>query len=284
MNINSNTRYLGIIGNPLQHSLSPWLHNRTLHHLGLNYVYLPLQIDAAQLRGAVKAIRSLGFRGVNVTIPFKEKVMPWLDELSPESAACGSVNVIVNHCGRLSGHNTDGAGFMRALLEHPINRQESALLIGCGGAARAVAYQLVMAGWRKLVLLDLDIDRARVLADFITKQAALKVLALPMSQAVFNQQASQVDLIVNCTPVGMYPAFDDTPVSTLHTVRPGTVCCDIIYNPQVTRFIRMAREAGLKTVDGLSMFVYQAALSLKLWLDIEAPLEFMRGVAVDGLR
>lgn len=284
MNINPNTRCLGIIGNPLQHSLSPWLHNSTLRHLGLNYVYLPFEIDPAQLGEAVNAIRSLGFGGVNVTIPFKEKVMPWLDELSPESAACGSVNVIVNRSGRLIGHNTDGAGFMRALLEHPINRPESALLIGCGGAARAVAYKLAMAGWRKLVLLDLDLNRAQALAGFIIKQSACRVLALPMSQAAFNLQASQVNLIVNCTPVGMYPAVDDAPVSTLHTVLPGTVCCDIIYNPQVTRFIRMAREAGLETVDGLSMFVYQAVLSLKLWLDIDAPLQFMRGVAADGLR
>lgn len=283
MNINPNTRCLGIIGNPLQHSLSPWLHNRTLHHLGLNYIYLPFEIEPAQLRGAVNAIRSLGLCGVNVTIPFKEKVIPWLDEISPESAACGSVNVIVNRSGRLIGHNTDGAGFMRALLEHPISRQEGALLIGCGGAARAIAYQLATTGWRELVLLDLDLNRAQALAEFIIKQSVCRVLALPMSQAVFNQQASRVNLIVNCTPQGMYPAVNNSPVNTLYTVHPGTVCCDIIYNPQLTRLLRMAEEAGLETVDGLSMFVYQAALSLKLWLDIEAPLEFMRGVAADGL-
>ncbi len=284
MIINPGTRFLGLIGNPLKQSLSPYLHNQTLCHLGLDYVYLPLQIDSAQLKDALLGIRALGFSGVNVTIPFKEEVIPYLDELSPESLACGSVNVILNRQGSLSGHNTDGAGFMRALSERVTVLQDSALLIGCGGAAKAIAYQLARAGFRKLVLMDVELKRALALADFISAGFDLELLALPMQPGFFDQQAAEVDLIVNCTPVGMYPAVEYSPVSSLDAVSPGTVICDIIYNPQQTKFLQMAQKAGLKTVDGLSMFVYQAALSLKLWLNIEPPWEFMKGVAADGLR
>lgn len=282
MVINPNTRCLGIFGNPLQHSLSPWLHNLTLQHLGQNYVYLPLQIEPERLEGAVSALCSLGFRGVNVTIPFKEKVIQYLDELSPESAACGSVNVIINNSGRLSGHNTDGTGFIRALSEQLADQRESALLMGCGGAARAIAYQLAAVGFQKLVLLDVDYERARALADFILRVRPLEVLPLSMNQAVFNEMARGVDLVINCTPVGMYPAIDQSPVTTLHTLGPDTICCDIVYNPRMTRFLLMAQEADLKTVDGLSMFVHQAALSLELWLDIKAPTEFMKGAVAGG--
>ncbi|HCF50429.1 MAG TPA: shikimate dehydrogenase [Syntrophomonas sp.] len=284
MDINTQTRCLGIIGNPLQHSLSPLLHNRTLRHLGLNYVYLPFEIDANQLKEAVNSIRSLGMAGINVTIPFKEAVIPYLDELSPESRACSSVNVIVNQSGRLVGHNTDGAGFMQALQEHPPKKTESALLIGCGGAARAVAYQLAAGGFKRLILLDIDFKRAQSLALFINRQSDGLAVAIEMSQKAFEQNANRTDLIVNCTPIGMFPDITNSPVTNLDAVEPGTVICDIIYNPRVTMLLNMAKTAGLPTVDGLSMFVNQAALSLELWLGVKAPLEFMRGVAENGLR
>ena len=174
MDINTQTRCLGIIGNPLRHSLSPLLHNRTLRHLGLNYVYLPFEIDALQLKEAVNSIRVLGISGVNVTIPFKEAVIPYLDELSPESRACAAVNVIVNQSGYLVGHNTDGAGFMQALQEHSSSKLQSAVLIGSGGAAWAIACQLAMAGIKQLVLLDIDVERAQSLARFINRQVGAR--------------------------------------------------------------------------------------------------------------
>lgn len=284
MDIDTQTRCLGIIGNPLQHSLSPLLHNRTLRHLGLNYVYLPFEIDAEQVKEAVDSIRVLGITGVNVTIPFKEAVIPYLDELSPESRACAAVNVIVNQSGYLVGHNTDGAGFMQALQEQPLRKLESAVLIGSGGAARAIAYQLTIAGLKQLVLLDIDIERAQSLAHFINHQAGGSAVAMRMSQRVFEQYAQNTNLIVNCTPVGMFPKTDDSPVYTLDMVQPGTLICDIIYNPLMTRFLCLAKDKDLPTVDGLSMFVNQAALSLELWLGIKAPVGFMRGVAEDALR
>lgn len=283
MNIDPHTRCLGILGNPLGHSLSPLIHNRTLQHLNLNYVYLPFEVDAQDLQQAVNSVRSLGMVGVNVTIPYKEAVIPFLDQLSPEGSACQSVNVIVNRSGRLVGHNTDGAGFMQSLAPHPV-KKGCAVLIGCGGASRSIACQLAEAGWNRLVLFDIDLQRAQGLAGFISRQYACELKALKMSQYGFGIEAREADLVVNCTPLGMYPHIECSPVDSLQALRPGTLICDIIYNPRTTRLLKMAHEAGLASVDGLSMFVNQAALSLELWLGIKPPLDFMKGVVLDGLR
>lgn len=283
MNINPQTRCLGILGHPLGHSLSPLLHNRTLQHLNLNYVYLPFEVDLRNLKDAVASVRVLGMAGVNVTIPFKEAVIPFLDELSPESSICQSVNVIVNRAGKLVGHNTDGAGFMQALSSYPV-QNGCAVLIGCGGASRAIACQLAGSGWERLVLLDINLRRAESLADFLRGQYNCEFKAMLMGQDRFEVEAGAADLVVNCTPMGMYPHIEGSPVDSLQTLQPGALVCDIIYNPQTTRLLKMAQQAGLATVDGLSMFVNQAALSLELWLGVKPPLEFMKGVALDGLR
>lgn len=283
MNINPQTRCLGILGHPLGHSLSPLIHNRTLQHLNLNYVYLPFEVDICNLKDAVESVRALGMAGVNVTIPFKEAVIPFLDELSPESNTCQSVNVIVNRSGKLVGHNTDGTGFMQALSTYPV-KHGCAVLIGCGGASRAIACQLAESGWEHLVLLDTDLRRAESLADFLSGQYYGEFKALLMSQNLFEVEAGAADLVVNCTPLGMFPHIAESPVESLQALQPGTLVCDIIYNPPRTRLIKMAQEAGLVSVDGLSMFVNQAALSFELWLGIKPPLDFMKGVALDGLR
>jgi len=283
MDINPQTKCLGIFGNPLGHSLSPLLHNRTLQHLDLNYIYLPFEIEPRNLRHAVNAVRALGMAGVNVTIPYKEAVIPYLDEMSQDAVACQSVNVIVNRGGWLVGHNTDGAGFMKALSPFQV-KKNGAVLIGCGGASRAIACQLARDGWGRLILLDIDWRRALDLAEFLGRQYSCDIKALVMSQESFALESESANLIVNCTPLGMYPHIDRCPVENLDKLETDALVCDIIYNPQTTRLLHIAQEAGLATLDGLSMFVHQAAMSLKLWLDIEPPLEFMKGAAADGLR
>lgn len=282
--INNQTIYLGLIGNPLGHSLSPLLHNKTLQHMDMNCVYLPYEIAPDQVKEALIGVKGLGIRGLNVTIPYKEVVIPYLDELSPEAAGCGSVNVIANRDGRLVGYNTDGQGFLRALQEHHVAVGGRAVVIGCGGAARAVVYSMAEAGLEHVTLLDVDKDKAYALAEYVQRRTPCLAEADGFSQGGFNNAAGKATLIVNCTPVGMYPHTDESPVSSLTDLQQDTVICDVIYNPGQTRFLTLARRQGLSVVGGIDMFVHQAALTLEILLDADPPLNFMKEVVWDALR
>jgi shikimate dehydrogenase len=277
MRINADTQYLGLFGDPVAHSLSPLLHNYILQEMGYNYIYLPFAIPGERLEDAVNAIRSLNFRGVNVTIPHKEAVIPYLDEISPAAAACGAVNVISNENGRLRGYNTDGAGFIASLQEAEVPLQGRALFIGAGGAARSLAVSLAAEGISQLDFIDINLPRAEALADSLAL-SHISAAAYLMSTEKFTELASLCNIIINCTPVGMYPAIDESPVAALDMLQPGAVVCDIIYNPLHTRFLAMGQARGLKTINGLSMFVHQAALSLEIWLGIKPLLQPMKEV------
>lgn len=276
MRINPDTQYLGLFGNPVVHSLSPLLHNYILQKMCCNFIYLPFAISGEQLKDAVNAIRSLNFRGVNVTIPHKEAVIPYLDDISPEAAACGAVNVICNENGRLRGYNTDGAGFIASLQEAEFPLQGKALFIGAGGAARSLAVSLAAHGMSELAFIDIDLLRAQALASSLPLD--IPAGAHLMSEEKFTKLAGSSNIIINCTPVGMYPNTDKSPVTTLEMLQPETVVCDIIYNPLNTSFLAMGQARGLRTISGLSMFVHQAALSLEIWLGIKPPLQLMKEV------
>lgn len=282
--INNQTIYLGLIGNPLGHSLSPLLHNKTLQHMDMNCVYLPYEIAPGQVKEALIGVKGLGIRGLNVTIPYKELVMPYLDELSPEAAGCGSVNVIANRAGRLIGYNTDGQGFLRALREHHVTVGGRVVVIGCGGAARAVVYSMAAAGMEHVTLLDVNADKANALAEYVQSRTSCLAEADGFSQGGFDTAAGKARLVVNCTPVGMYPHGDASPVSSMTALQQDTVVCDVIYNPGQTRFLSLARQRGLTVVGGIDMFVHQAALTLEILLDAAPPLDFMKEVVWDALR
>lgn len=283
MRINANTQYLGLFGNPVGHSLSPLLHNYILQKMGCNCIYLPFAVPGEQLKDAVNAIRSLNFRGVNVTIPHKEAVISCLDDVSPEAAACGAVNVISNENGCLRGYNTDGAGFIASLQEAEVPLQGKALFIGAGGAARSLAVSLAAEGISGLDFIDIDLLRAQALANSLALPSDVSAEAHLMSEEKFSKLASLSDIIINCTPVGMYPGIGQSPVATLDMLQPETVVCDIIYNPLNTTFLAMGQARGLKTINGLSMFVHQAALSLEIWLGIKPPPQLMEEVLLREL-
>lgn len=281
MRVNANTQYLGLFGNPIGHSLSPLLHNFILQKMGCNCIYLPFAVPGENLKDAVNAIRSLNFRGVNVTIPHKEAVIPYLDDVSPEAATCGAVNVICNENGRLRGYNTDGAGFIASLQEAQVPLQGKALFIGAGGAARSLAVSLAAEGISALDFIDIDLPRAQALAGSLPLDVPAG--AYLMSEEKFTELASSSNTIINCTPVGMYPDTDKSPVATLDMLQPGTVVCDVIYNPLNTAFLAMGQVRGLQIINGLSMFVHQAALSLEIWLGIKPPLQLMKEVLLREL-
>lgn len=283
MQIDTRTTMLGLIGRPLTHSLSPLMHNLTFQHMGINSVYIPFEIMPGRLGEAVSAVRSLNFRGINVTIPFKEEVIPYLDDLSPEAAACGAVNVISNENGRLIGYNTDGQGLVAALNEARFTIEGQAIFIGAGGAARSVAYEMARAGLSKISFLDPDISRAASLAELIVKKTACSSEAWIMSDDRFNLLSKQAGFIVNCSPVGMHPNTEDSPVAAVDKLPAQAILCDIIYNPLQTKFLCLGQQKGLRIMNGLPMFIHQGALTLEILLGIKPPLAYMKEVVSNEL-
>ena len=284
LGINHETLYMGLLGYPLQHSFSVALQNQTLEKLSLNAVYLPLETRPGDLETAVKAISCFRFVGVNVTIPFKESVMPLLQEITPAAAEIGAVNVVKAGPGKpLIGYNTDGMGFMAALKEESIEPEgKKALIVGAGGGARAAAVSIAKAGLKYMEIYDRDISKSIQLAQHISQAGSgnTKIQILSEIRHLYKVEA---DLLINCTPVGMFPDIDQNPLSDVVFTSPDTVLFDLIYNPQETRFMEMGRKQGLKAVNGLQMFIYQAAYSLSLLLEIPPPVEIMKSIMGDIL-
>ncbi|MDO8886746.1 shikimate dehydrogenase [Candidatus Oleimmundimicrobium sp.] len=283
LKINGKTKLVGIMGYPLEHTLSPIFHNAAFNYLDLNWCYIPIPVEEKFFDKAKEGIRVIkNFVGVNITMPYKEKVLPCLDEISSYAQVIGAVNTIhIVDNGRLVGYNTDGRGFLTALSQdggfNPKNK--NVLIIGAGGASRAVAVSLALSGIKKLKILNRTLDKAEAIRSKIISNFACEV-------EIFNFQSnlencfSSIDLIVNATPVGMvkeeYP-FPVELISREHFV------CDLIYEPLETPLIRAAKEKGAKTLNGLNMLLYQGAAAFKIWTHIDPPIEVMRKALEDAL-
>ncbi len=279
------TRLVGVIGWPIEHSLSPAMQNAALREMGLNWTYLAFAVEPERVGDAVAGARGLGLVGLNVTIPHKAAVIEHLDEVDESVEALGVANTIVNADGRLLGHNTDGAGFLRSLAEHGHSVSGRAVaVIGAGGAARSVAYACARAGARSLAVLNRTPERAEEVAELVRARAGLSaVTALPLTGADAQEAVESADLIVDCTSVGMYPHVDVEPVVPPSWLRPGQVVVDLTYNPLETVLLRAAAEAGAATVDGAGMLVHQGAISLRHWSGQEPPVETMRRALLAAL-
>ncbi|MBI3620969.1 MAG: shikimate dehydrogenase [Nitrospirae bacterium] len=269
---------VGIFGDPVAHSRSPAMHNAAFRALKLNYVYLPFAVTPAGLPGAVNAIRALGMAGVNLTIPHKERVLPYLDGLSAEARRIGAVNTVVNHRGRLIGHNTDGRGLLMALRSAwgLSMRGRVVCLMGAGGAARAVAAALMGAGVKRLIIANRHRDRARRLARAIAGRSA-RVRVIALSDLSLGRIAVDCDCLINATSIGLQ-AGDPRLISPTVVGRFPYVC-DLIYRPAMTPLLRDARAAGCRTMNGLGMLVYQGALSFQLWTGRKPPIAVMKRAA-----
>ena len=267
--INGQTKIFGILGRPVAHSLSPAMHNAAFRHLGINAVYVAFPVtDLAQ---AVSGLRALGIGGVSVTIPFKEEIIPCLDELDPQAAAIGAVNTVVNRDGHLTGYNTDWLGAMTALTAKISLKGQHVLILGAGGASRAIAYGIIQAGGR-VSLTDLDAARAAALGQDLGAQA-IPLEALDRCDAA---------ILVNATPVGMTPDVDGIAINPDLLGR-FQVVMDIVYQPLTTRLLREARARGAATIDGLQMLIHQGAAQFELWTGREAPVDVMAQAAYEAL-
>jgi shikimate dehydrogenase len=265
---------VGIFGDPVAHSRSPAMHNAAFRAIKLKWYYFPFLVTPAGLADAVRAIRALGFAGVNLTIPHKERVLPYLDGLSTEARHIGAVNTIVNRGGRLIGHNTDGRGFVQALQAewNGTLRGSGVCLLGAGGAARAVAVALVRAGIDRLNIANRDLGRARKLAQLVRGKGT-RVTAIPLSDRAVSQAAEECQYLVNATAIGLRPR--DPRLVSPAVVGCFPYVCDLIYQPAVTPLLRDAKAAGCRTMNGVGMLVYQGAVSFELWTGHKAPIAVM---------
>lgn len=270
MRIDGRTRLVGIIGWPVEHSCSPLMHNAAFQALGLNWCYLAMPVAAEQLVEAVRGLVALGFVGVNVTIPHKERVLGLADELDGAAAAIGAVNTLVFREGRIFGYNTDWLG-VRATL----NRIEAepagkkALVLGAGGSARAVIYALAQAKIGTILVAARRPQAVQALEEL----AAVEYV--PWQELNLARAAESADLIINTTPLGMSPHIHLSPPLPPEVFNSSQKVFDLIYNPRETRLLACARSKGAVTIDGSLMLVEQGREAFRLWTGIEPPLEVM---------
>lgn len=274
--ITGRTRVVGVMADPVAHSMSPPMHNRAFAVRGLDMVYVPLHVKPEALGAAVEAIRALNLVGVNVTIPHKVAIVQHLDTLSEHARFVGAVNTVVNRDGVLEGHNTDGAGFVRSLRKEAQfePRGRRLLIVGAGGAAQAIAVQLALEGAAELVVANRTVEKAVQLAELV-EQAGGSARAVALSELTADVVAA-CDAIVHTTSWGMAPDNEVPPIVPTEMLHPNLLVCDIVYTPRETSLLRAARERGCAVLPGLGMLVEQAALAFELWTGVEAPVEAMR--------
>ncbi len=276
--ITGTTKLLGVIGNPIEHSLSPVMHNAAIAHLGVDYVYLPLPVKPADLEVAVAGFAAINLQGFSVTIPHKQTIIPLLSEVSVEANAVGAVNTVWRTAQGWSGTNTDVAGFITPLKAY--NRdwsQTTPVILGHGGAARAVIAGLAQLGCPAIHIVGRN---GQKLSEF---QQSWVNTPLPITLNVHRWEElpelmPQADLLVNTTPVGMYPHVEQSPVeaAVMQRLKDGAIAYDLIYTPNPTQFLRQAKEQGAIAIDGLEMLVQQGAVALEIWLGQTPPVEVMR--------
>lgn len=283
--ISGKTKVCGIIGDPIEHTMSPAMHNAAFEKLGLDYVYVPFLVPKEALGRAIEGIRALGLRGLSVTIPHKVAVLPLLDKLDPLAEKIEAVNTIVNDNGVLTGYNTDASGFLQALAERSIKLEgKRAVILGAGGAARAICFALADQGASTKVLNRRSgMERARELTSRVSELSRSKVRALEMNEANLRTVIEESDLLVNATSVGMSPDDGQTPVPG-DLLRAGVVVFDIIYNPIQTRLLKEAEKKGAQTINGIDMLVWQGASAFELWTGAKPPVADMRKAALKTLK
>ncbi|MGE5416837.1 MAG: shikimate dehydrogenase [Acidobacteriota bacterium] len=281
--INSTTELFGVIGYPLGHSLSPLMHNEAYQELEINALYLAWAVSPDNLPKVIEAGKTLNVRGFNVTIPFKEKIISYLDGISDEAAACGAVNTVKITNGQAWGFNTDGPGFLASLREQDVSVGGMALVLGAGGAARAIGYELAKAGC-ETAFVDIVPEKAAVLATDIKRLTGCHADGVTWDSAELSAVIKKASLVVNASPVGMYPHVQNMPPLDLKQLGPESVVCDIVYNPIKTRLLLEAEELGIKTVEGLGMFVNQGAIAFKIFTGVEAPVKVMENAVRKNLK
>jgi len=281
--ITGRTRVTGVVGWPIAHSISPAMHNAAFAALGLDWCYLPFAVPPERLPDAIAGVRALGLAGVNVTVPHKQALLPLMDELTPAAATIGAGNTVIVCDGRLVGHNTDAEGFLRALREAGCDPAGvPALVLGAGGAARAVVYALLGAGAR-VTVLNRDAARAAALVRALDAGHAHALRAGALDLATLRERAPGARLVVNATSLGMWPHVEGSPWPAALPFPADAMAYDLVYNPRETAFMRQARAAGAVAAGGLGMLVHQGAEAFERWTGLTAPVDVMADACARAL-
>ena len=289
--IKGTTKLLGVIGHPIEHSLSPIMHNAAISHLGLDYVYLAFPIKPENLNAAISGFSAIGLEGFSITIPHKQAILPLLSEISPVAIAVGAVNTVYRTEKGWAGTNTDVQGFL-APLRSPSSdtsiddwSQKIAVILGSGGAARAVVAGCAKLGCAEIHIVGRHPDKlAKFQQSWIN--SPLPVNLITHTWESLPHLISKADLLVNATPIGMYPQRENSPVDVnlLDQISPGAIAYDLIYTPNPTEFLKQAQKRGAIIIDGLEMLVQQGAAALEIWLQKTVPVEVMRHSLQQHLR
>jgi shikimate dehydrogenase len=276
--ISGRTRIFGIFGYPVEHTFSPGMHNAAFQALKMNACYVPFPVAPEHLKAAVQALAPLGLQGVNVTVPHKVRIIPFLDELSREARLVGAVNTVELKRGSLIGHNTDGSGFLRSLREEARfdPRGKDFLCLGSGGAARAVCFSLALAGASRIQLWNRDASKADRLAREIRKRTGAE--AVVIRESSLGQAAAVSHCLINATPLGLKKT-DPLPVAA-DLIDRSHLVCDLVYNPRITPFLKAAMKKKARTLPGLGMLLFQGVTAFEIWTGKKAPVEVMRRALV----
>lgn len=278
--IDDKTKVIGIIGKPIEQSLSPIMHNAAFKELNLNYIYMIFKVDESQLAIAIEAVRALGVRGLNVTMPYKNEVMQYLDKLDALAEEIGAVNTIVNDGGVLTGYNTDAYGALEALKNNKVDLNSidgKVLIIGAGGGAQAVAYGLAKVG-AEIYIANRTFKKGEQLAKELNKITSAKAITIKEIPTVIHDTV----IMINCTPLGMTGTSSMSEVPT-ELIKKDMIVFDIVSKPKETPLLKLAKEKGAKVIFGYEMVVYQGAKAFELWTGKIPPLDVMRKVVLDEL-
>lgn len=272
-------KLFAVIGDPIAHSMSPLMHNDLFGVYGINAHYHPLLVKKESLQEAVAGLKAIGISGFNVTVPHKERIIPFLDYVDPLAGSIGAVNTVVNKEGKLHGYNTDGTGYVAGLQAAlPEFKNKRTLIIGAGGAARGIYFALAAAGLQHIDLCNRTAEKA----ELIKNECPYEVQTTVYSKDMAEKELSQYGLIIQTTPIGMSAASQGLPLS-LQRLDSKTFVSDIIYNPLYSPFLLQAQKAGAEIQNGLPMFVYQGALAFELWTGIKPDTNRMKKLVLSHL-
>jgi len=282
--IDGKTGIMGIIGGNISKTLSPYLHNSLIKHYLLNDCYLPFQITLKQLSLAVEGIRALNIRGVNVTVPYKEKSMEFMDKVDDAAMRIGAINTIVNNHELLYGYNTDYTGFKRSLLEGTETKIQgkNAVVLGAGGAARAILYALCQEGIKEILIFNRTLDKAEIIKrEYHSYFPESLIQIFSLKDKCLQDKIAGTDFLINTTPLGSYPDVDLNPLPEDIVINQNLIAYDLIYYPTKTSFLRQAEKVGAIIKNGAEMLVYQAVESFYLWTGIRPEKEIVQKLIHD---
>ncbi|MHA1931329.1 MAG: shikimate dehydrogenase [Promethearchaeota archaeon] len=280
--ITSKTKIFCVIGHPIEHSMSPIMWNPALHELELDYVYLALNVPPNELENAIKGIRALGIKGINVTIPHKETIIKYIDEIDPIALNIGAVNTIKNEEGILKARNTDASGAKKALLEAGCSISgKNIFFLGSGGVARSLAYIMAEEA-NHIVLTDLVEEKAIKVANEIKENIKVDIEGKISNNNNIEQGLKHADILINATPTGMYPKIEETPVAK-ELLHEDLFVFDVVYNPLETRLMKEAAELGCQTLGGLDMLVNQGILAFEWWTNQNPNKNLMKEKIIEFL-